>query len=541
MNTSSLSPDARTRALAGLPKQDWDVVIVGGGATGAGAALDAASRGLRVLLLEKGDLASGTSSRSSKLLHGGLRYLEHLQFGLVHEALRERGLLLDRLAPHLARVTQFYLPLTKPLWERAYIGAGVLLYDVLSGLRSHVPRNRHLTRAQLRRHAADLSPAGIRGAIRYSDVQVDDARLVLDLARTASSYGATILTRCEVTDFDVVSGEVTGLRVRDLETDARYRIKARAVVNAAGPAVPAVEALAGVERPVSVAASKGVHLLVPRDAIRSDAAWICRTPTSVLFVLPWDEHWLVGTTDTPYDGDVDHPEATSSDIDYLIDQVNRFTARPISRADVVGTYVGLRPLVKPAGADPATSVISREHVIHTGMPGLISIVGGKLTTYRVMARDVIDEVVRHLGGSQKSVTARIPLVGAGAVTDRSLPTRWVSSRGALAVELSELVGERPDLADDIPGAPGVALAEIHHSVLHEGALHVEDFLERRTHIAIESRDRGSAAADRVAREMGSLLGWSRARVADERDRYRRRVESAAAVAELPFVSVVAER
>nr|WP_281363959.1 glycerol-3-phosphate dehydrogenase/oxidase [Microbacterium immunditiarum] len=489
-----------------MRRERWDVVVVGGGATGCGVALDAAARGLRVALIERHDLAEGTSSRSSKLLHGGLRYLEQLEFGLVREALRERRLLVRRLAPHLVRVTGFLLPFTK-WWERPYLGAGVALYDVMSGLRPGVPRHRHLSRRSLRAAAPDLAPARLRGGLRYSDVQVDDARLVVELARTAAREGAAVLTRVELEDADRTADGYR-LQVRDDETGERFEVSAAAVVNAAGVASPEVDLRLGAPEPVCVRASKGVHLVLPRQTISSENAWIVRTRRSVLFLLPWDDHWIVGTTDTPFDGEPTHPRATEGDIRELLAELNALLPVPIDPTDLVSVYAGLRPLV----ADPRktdTAAVSRRHLLWQPQPGHVTIVGGKLTTYRTMARDAVDAVVRELQRSvRRCPTTRLPLVGAtwGAPTDA-----WERRYGACADEVRSIVLDEPGLGADLPGATGWSGAEVVHAVRFEGARRLDDVLVRRTRITMTAPDGGRAAADAVADLMAVELGWSNER------------------------------
>ncbi len=341
--SSALSPQARDQALAAMGAGgdpfELDVLVVGGGVTGAGTALDAVTRGLNTGLLEQRDLASGTSSRSSKLVHGGLRYLEMLDFGLVREALKERGLLLTRLAPHLVRPVPFLYPLTHRGWERPYVGSGLILYDgmaMLGALRSQggdmgVPRHRHLTRRQVARIAPDFKADTIAGAIQYWDCQVDDARLVVALARTAAAHGAHVATRVKVTGFLREGERVVGVRALDLEAQREIEVRARVVVNAAGVWTDEIQEMVGGRGALNVQASKGIHLVVPRDRIRSEAGFIVRTATSVLFVIPWGRHWLVGTTDTDWAGDPAHPVASAADVDYLLGQVNRVLAGRLGR------------------------------------------------------------------------------------------------------------------------------------------------------------------------------------------------------------------
>jgi len=376
--SSALSPQARDQALAAMGAGgdpfELDVLVVGGGVTGAGTALDAVTRGLNTGLLEQRDLASGTSSRSSKLVHGGLRYLEMLDFGLVREALKERGLLLTRLAPHLVRPVPFLYPLTHRGWERPYVGSGLILYDgmaMLGALRSQggdmgVPRHRHLTRRQVARIAPDFKADTIAGAIQYWDCQVDDARLVVALARTAAAHGAHVATRVKVTGFLREGERVVGVRALDLEAQREIEVRARVVVNAAGVWTDEIQEMVGGRGALNVQASKGIHLVVPRDRIRSEAGFIVRTATSVLFVIPWGRHWIIGTTDTPWNLDKAHPAASRADIDYILEHVNAILREPLDHDDVEGVYAGLRPLL--SGESEPTSRISREHTVVTPVP-----------------------------------------------------------------------------------------------------------------------------------------------------------------------------
>ena len=407
---AALSPRARTEALDALPDAELDVLVVGGGVVGTGTALDAVTRGLTTGLVEQRDFASGTSSRSSKLVHGGLRYLEMLDFALVKEALEERGLLLTRLAPHLVRPVPFLYPLTRRVWERPYVGAGLALYDTMAKLGRYdvgVPAHRHLSRRRVQRIAPDLQPPGMVGAIRYYDAQVDDARLVVTLARTAAAHGAHIASRTKVVSFLREGERVTGARAVDLETGRELVIRARVVVNAAGVWTDEIQELVGGRGALNVQASKGIHLVVPRDRIRSEAGVIMRTEMSVLFVIPWGRHWIIGTTDTPWDLDKAHPAASRTDIDYLLRHVNTVLKEPLRHEDVEGVYAGLRPLA--SGQSEPTSRISREHTVVTPVPGLVMIAGGKLTTYRLMAQDTADAVARKAGVTARATTAQEPV------------------------------------------------------------------------------------------------------------------------------------
>ncbi len=530
---SALSPEARIRALGSLSASgtdeldELDVLVVGGGVVGAGVALDAVTRGLSTGLLEQRDLASGTSSRSSKLIHGGLRYLEMLDFRLVREALQERGLLLNRLAPHLVRPVPFLYPLTHRGWERPYVGSGLLLYDMMARFgpaEVGLPRHRHLTRKTVARIAPDFAPESIAGAIRYYDCQVDDARLVLTVARTAAAHGAQVATRVKVTGFLREGERVVGVRALDLENDRELEVRARVVVNAAGVWTDQIQEMVGGRGALHVQASKGIHLVVPRDRIRSEAGFIVRTETSVLFVIPWGRHWIIGTTDTPWDLDKAHPAASRADIDYILDHVNAILREPLDHEDVVGVYAGLRPLL--SGESEPTSRISREHTVVTPVPGLVMIAGGKLTTYRVMARDAVDAAAHSLtttGTSVRdSITHRVPLLGADGFETRTNQRVHLARRAGLHVarvdhllgrfgdlvdDLLALIEKRPELGEPLDGTEDYLAAEVVYAVTHEGARHLDDVLTRRTRISIETFDRGVRSAPAAARLMGAELGW----------------------------------
>jgi glycerol-3-phosphate dehydrogenase len=533
-----LGPDERVAAIERLRTEHLDVLVIGGGVVGAGSALDAATRGLTTGLIEQRDLASGTSSRSSKLVHGGIRYLEQLDFPLVREALIERGLLLQRVAPHLVHPIRFLYPLKTPLIERVYVGAGMTLYDLFSwtgGRAPGVPHHRHLTRRQLARAVPSLRRDAFVGGLVYYDGQVDDARLVATITRTAAAYGASIATRVRSDGFLMEDGAVVGVTAHDLETGESFEIRARRVISATGVWTDDVLGTAGIEHSIRVRASKGVHLVVPRSKFRSKIGLLLRTEKSVLFVIPWGSHWLIGTTDTDWELDKAHPAATAADIDYLLEHVNSVLAKPLTRDDVEGVYAGLRPLL--AGESDETSKLSREHVVVQPAPGLVAIAGGKLTTYRVMGRDAVDAAASGLEDTPASVTIDIPLVGAdgypaarnrrgriGRSTglDPEQVERLLGRYGALIEDLVVLIAARPELAEPLPGTEYLG-AEVVYAVTHEAALHLDDVLARRTRISIETWDRGVAAAPVAAALMGELLGWDQDRVEREVAAYFERV------------------
>ena len=530
--------DARDRApvLDRLARTEFDVLVIGGGVTGAGAALDAASRGLRVALVEARDLASGTSSRSSKLIHGGLRYLEHFDFKLVWEALRERDLLVSKLAPHLVKPVSFLYPLHRKVVERPYVGAGLVLYDALEGTKRPVPHHRHLTVRGALRLAPALKPSGLAGALLYYDAQADDARYTLTVARTAVAHGALIATQVSARELlrSPDGARVTGARVHDEESGRDVDVSARRVVVCAGVWTDLVHELSGVQAGYKVRMSKGVHIVVPYEAIRSDTGIILRTEKSVLFIIPWGQRWIVGTTDTDWTGDRAEPAATGEDIDYILEHANRILARPLTHSDVIGVYAGLRPLIAASDSTPTTK-LSREHVIDTPVPGLTSIAGGKFTTYRAMARDVIDAALADFGKwVPASVTDQLPLLGANGLAaaaaeaerlaeDYGVPRAAVEHLldryGTLSEEVLELIRDDPALAQPVAAGHPYLGAEVAYAVTHEGALHVEDVLVRRVRLFIETGAYGAEAVGPVTDIMGGLLGWDRRRRAAETEQY----------------------
>ena len=547
-----LSPIRRVADLRRLRTEQFDVLVIGGGVTGAGAALDAASRGLSVALVEARDLAAGTSSRSSKLIHGGLRYLEQLELHLVHEALTERGLLSTRIAPHLVRPVPILVPLpagspAARIWHRAYYGAGVAAYDAFAGLFGAgrgMPLHRHLTRDGARHLFPSLRADRISGAIRYFDGQVDDARLVVNLARTAASLGAAVVTSARVTGFVREAREVVGVRVRDLEApdEPELEVRARTVVAATGVWSDDMSQMltdVGVRPGLRVRASKGVHLVVPRSAVTGEAGLILRTPTSVLFVIPWGGHWIIGTTDTDWRLDRSHPAASARDISYLLDQVNSVLDRPLSTADIEGVYAGLRPLL--SGEADSTSKLSREHAVVEPMLGLLLVAGGKYTTYRVMAADVIDRAVRRLGSvAPPSRTDQLPLLGAdgyaAAWRDRHDMARrhgvtagvvehLLERYGTLTVHLLAMIAADPSLGTPLAGAPEYLSAEVAYAALAEGALHLDDVLTRRMRISFETPHRGAESARHAAELRGVALGWDASVRDREVEHYLARVEA----------------
>ncbi|RVW11440.1 glycerol-3-phosphate dehydrogenase/oxidase [Prescottella agglutinans] len=533
-----LGPRQREQAWEKLGSEQFDVVVVGGGVVGAGAALDAATRGLKVALVEARDFASGTSSRSSKMFHGGLRYLEQLEFGLVAEALHERELSMSTLAPHLVKPLKFLFPLTHRMWERPYMAAGFLLYDRMGGAKS-VPAQKHLTRAGALRMAPGLKRNALIGGIRYFDTVVDDARHTMTVARTAAHYGAVVRTSTQVVGFLREADRVSGVRVRDSETGATTEVEGHVVINATGVWTDEIQALSRQRGRFRVRASKGVHIVIPRDRIVSDSAIILRTEKSVLFVIPWGNHWIIGTTDTDWNLDLAHPAATKADIDYILGHVNKVLVTPLTHDDIDGVYAGLRPLL--AGESDETSKLSREHAVARVAPGLVAIAGGKYTTYRVMGEDAVDLAAEDIPARvAPSITEKVPLVGADgyfALVNQAVhlgqlhglhPYRikhLLERYGSLIDEVLELAAESPELREPITDAPDYLQVEAVYAAAAEGALHLEDILARRTRISIEYSHRGVDCAEQVARLVAPVLGWDEATIDREVETYRARVEA----------------
>ncbi|MDF9878229.1 glycerol-3-phosphate dehydrogenase/oxidase [Cellulosimicrobium cellulans] len=558
MASTRLTAESRRQALAALEAStsadaELDVLVIGGGVTGAGIALDAVTRGLSTAIVEAQDWSAGTSSRSSKLVHGGLRYLQMLDFHLVKEALTERDLLLKEIAPHLVRPVPFLYPLEHRVWERAYVGAGIALYDTLASVapgRRAMPLHRHLSRSGMEKKFPDLAHDAAVGAVQYWDASVDDARLVTTLVRTAASYGAHAASRTQVVSLTKGStGAVNGAVLMDLETGREITVRARAVINATGVWTEDTEALAGSEGGLRVLASKGIHIVVPRERIKGKVGLILQTEKSVLFVIPWSRYWVIGTTDTPWEQELQHPVATAADIDYVLEHANAVLAHPLTRDDIIGTWAGLRPLLQPGTKEGTSSAkVSREHTVASPTPGLTVIAGGKLTTYRVMAKDAVDFAIGQRASALPSITQKIPLLGAvGLDAVRRQARPWASRYGWTPAlvdhllhrygsnlrEIVELCEARPDLAKPLEHAPAYLRAEIAYGVSHEGALHLEDLLLHRTRLNYEVADRGLAALPEIADLVAELLGWDDATRAAEITSYTDRANAEAAAEQEP--------
>ncbi len=549
----------RQQMLRRLAAEQFDVVVVGGGITGAGVALDAASRGLRTALVERDDFGSGTSSKSSKLVHGGLRYLQQGEVRLVYEALHERQRL-RRNAPHLVGVMPFMIPIlgkpgagqdTRSVVNRKIaraLGSAMWMYDLTGGWR--IGRlHRRLRRDRALAHMPTMPAERVLAAYLYYDAAVDDARLVLTVARTAAAHGAAVANRCRVVRIvHGTDGRATGV-VAEADGE-QFEIRARTVVNAAGVWSDEVRSLDEGADPDGIRPAKGVHLTVAWHKVRNDIAVVIPVPKDKrsLFVVPWGpngdgtfRHSYVGTTDTDYDGPLDRPQCTADDVAYVLRALNASVdpavGGPITEADVTGVWAGLRPLVK-SGDSGRTADLSRRHLITTSDHGVVTVTGGKLTTYRQMAEDTVDQVLALLGRRDRCRTRRMRLLGArrpGTGSDTDL----VARHGSFAGQVRRLAVADPSLLE--PLVPGLAYlrAEVVWAVRHEMASTVDDVLTRRTRARLLERAAAVAAADDVARLMAPLLGWDEAETARQVRSFREDCADEAAAGDVPEAEYVA--
>ncbi len=532
-----LSSTIRTSNFSALAKQHFDVLVIGGGVTGAGVALDAVARGYTVALVEKRDFASGTSSKSTKLVHGGIRYLPNFDFALVHEALVERGLLLQN-APYLVHPVEFVLPIyagdrhpvgmpfTTPggIGLNFLLNIGLTLYDVLAG-RRNIKRHRHLRCEAVSRLAPTLVTQGLKEGFTYYDAQTNDARLTMALIRTAAQYGATITNYTEAISFIEEQGKITGVVIRDQFSGEESVVHARHVVNATGVYAEQLEERTGTEPQVHIEPSKGVHLVLSRQDLQLGDAAIVLPETEdkrILFLVPWGSRAIFGTTDTG-SGDLDHPQTTHEDVAYLLKYLNRYLTLHLTEKDIISTYAGYRPLVKPRNTSASTAKLSRTHAVLQSASGLVTIVGGKLTTYRRMAQDTVDVLSRRDGSKPMHPTVTLPLQGsAGWVrVQKDIEHRAArlgltaetikhlgSSYGSETHTVLDLVEQEPSLSTRLIADLPYIKAEVLYACRHEMAQTPEDVLARRTSIALEDRQRGCGVVEDVVAIMAQELVWS---------------------------------
>ena len=552
----------RVHNLTSLGSERFDVLVIGGGVTGAGVALDAVVRGYKVALVEKVDFASGTSSKSTKLAHGGIRYLPNFDFALVHEALVERGLLLQN-APFLVHPLGFVLPIYQgdrhpvgmPFTTPGGIGLGLLLdmglwlYDIMAGRRT-AGRHHHLSRKNVLKLAPALVTKGLKDGYVYYDGQTNDARLTMALIRTAAQYGATITNYTEVTSFIIEQGKICGAHIHDTLGDQELTVRARHIVNATGIFSEQVEALTGTEPQVRIEPSKGVHLVLSREDLELGDYAIVLPETEdkrILFIVPWGSRAIFGTTDTG-SGDLDHPTATPEDIAYLLKYLNRYLSVRLTEADIISTYAGYRPLVSSRTSKHSTAKLSRTHAVLESSSGLVTIVGGKLTTYRRMAQDTVD-VLNHRDGTRPlHPTQSLPLQGSAAwpIVKLDIASKGAAlglspqtiehlgkSHGSNAVQVLDLVASDASLAalliDDLP----YIRAEVVYACRQEMAMTPYDVLGRRTSITLEDRRRGLGVLDEVAGLMAKEYSWSAEQQQSMADAYRNAIEQQIAAEKAP--------
>jgi len=502
----------RERADRGEP---WDIAVVGGGATGMGVAVDAAARGFQAVLVEAHDFGKGTSSRSTKLVHGGVRYLEQGNIPLVMSALKERGLLRQN-APHLVKDLAFVVP-NYSWWEAPFYGIGLKLYDLLAGKYGFGP-SKLLSKEETLQRLPALEPEELRGGVVYYDGQFDDSRLLIHLAMTAADQGATVVNYCPATGLlRDEEGYVNGLIARDDESGEAFSINAKVIINATGVFTDEIRRMADPATEPLMVTSQGIHLVFDRSFLKGDTAlMVPRTSDGrVLFVIPWHGHAVAGTTDTPVGGPSLEPKPLDEEIQFILETAGRYLTRPPSRADVLAVYVGLRPLVKSGGAS-STSAISRDHTIHVDTSGLLTITGGKWTTYRHMAEDTVDHAIT-LGrlSDQSCTTKNLRIHGYQEPPSGRDEEDALEVYGSDAAEIRSLAQQIPELAKPLHQALPYIGAEVVWAARAEMARTIEDVLSRRTRALFLNAHAAMQMAEPVARLLARELGRDDAWVASQ--------------------------
>jgi len=542
-----LAATARAAYLEQLARDQFDVLVIGGGITGAGVALDAAARGYRVALVEKADFASGTSSKSTKLAHGGIRYLPQFDFAMIHEGVVERGLMV-RHAPFLVRPQPFVIPVYEdmhwpsslPIRPRTAFGLDLLLdiglwmYDLMAG-RLNIGRHKRISAEKTVERAPKLRSRGLKKALLYYDAQTNDAQLTVTLLRTAAQFGAVVTNYTEATSFTRANGKLNGAVVRDVLTNQQLTISARHIINATGVFSEQVVALTGDESKATIEPSKGIHLVVDRERLRiSDTAVVLPETEDgrILYVIPWQSRAIIGTTDTG-SGNLDDPQAGPEDIAYLIRHINQYLEVNLTNDDILSVYAGYRPLVKSRGARAAD--LSRTHVVLQEVNGMVTIVGGKLTTYRRMAQDTVDVLAKRDGMPISQPTKNLLLAGAIGWRDarREIEARGQQlglapdiiehlefNFGSHARSILDLIEKDESLRERLVLDLPYVRAEVVYACRAEMAMTLEDMLARRTRIILEDGARGASIAPQVASLMARELGWSSDQAHSQVEQYR---------------------
>lgn len=534
---------SRSQSIQVAQNRQFDLVVIGGGIVGAGVAQDAAARGLSVALIEKDDFASGTSSKTTKLIHGGLRYLEQFEVKLTRELCQERGVL-EQLAPHMVRDFSFVIPVPK---EHPFFGLkaglGLTVYDIVSWSPNGTPANyRHsrLSQAETIQAAPSLNKEKISGGLRYHDCITDDSRLVLEVVKSACHEGATAINYVEVTGFESQDSKLTSVTCRDRFNNSTFSVRAKAFVNAAGVWIDNICQMVDPNWPKHVLPSKGTHIIVPKSAFDCNTALLLPTDDGrYVFVVPWQNAVMIGTTDQAYTGDVNNPVPEEKEIEYLLDVVNSFSdGEKLTRASVVGSFAGLRPLIEMHGVNGAanTGKISREHFILVGPGQMIVLAGGKLTNYRLMATEVVDKVYATslnelsykpsrtrrimLGGFNDrndflASTAAISVRGRKLGLEPATIEHLISNYGADAQGVFDILDREPQLNEKIcPDFPCI-MAEIVFSSAHEMAVSLEDLMLRRLRLGLLNQKQCLEAAPKVAELAGQILSWDNQRLSME--------------------------
>ncbi len=538
----------RSASLRHARENKFDLVIIGGGITGAGVAQNAASRGLSVLVIEKTDFGSGTSSKTTKLIHGGLRYLEQFHIGLTRQLCEERERL-KRLAPHLVRDFSFVLPFTRGnLFLNMKAAAGIGLYDILTMTAGRTSSHAYLSRKSLSETAPALAPSVVTGGVRFHDAITDDTRMVLSVMKSACENGATVINYVQATGLKLADGRISTVECRDRVSGEDFVVSCKACVNATGVWTDEICNLVSGNPEKRVTPSKGTHIIVPSSAFETNTALFLPTrDRRFVFVVPWQRAIMIGTTDAAYNGDINHPLATADEMDYLLSVVNGYTHQRLNRRDITGSFAGLRPLVKLAGQDGSnTSSMSREHLIFEAPGKLVNVAGGKLTSYRLMAEEIVTHLASihpDLKGGQ-SRTAKLMLGGWNSNDDYLAQSSAISARGrrlsldpatiehllsnygSEAEGVLDILEKDSDLGRRICVDFPPILAEVRFCVENEMAVSLEDMLFRRVRLGILNHSQTLAGAPAVARLMQQLLHW---------DEHRLRVELDSISTEAPFL------
>lgn len=510
-------------SLAEIASRTYDVIVVGGGVTGAGVALDAATRGLSVLLVEKGDFASGTSQKSTKLVHGGLRYLQQMQFGVTLESVRERQLL-EKLAPHMVWRVPFVIPMYREdRLKNLKVRLGLCIYDLMAGFRGN-GRHQRISREEVLQSSPGIRSEGLIGGLRYTDCRTDDARFTLELIRTACAHGAVVRNYCQVTELIREDGQVRGVTLRNAGTrdSLTVNVRGKVVVNATGVWTQQTAELSGARSNLQIVPAKGIHIVLGTDRLAIKEAMIvpsARGDKRFCFAVPWYDSVLVGTTDTAYDGSFEEVTVDADEERYVLDALNQmFPDGHYTSADVRGRYAGLRPLIRENGAS-STADVSRKHCLQRSPDGLVTIAGGKLTTYRRMAADTVDLVCSVIGSAARCTTDSV-MIGGWDCHHQCVLFLWHARRdseqslylhmmyGRYMERVTQLIADDQSLFEPVAAGHPYVMAQVVFAVREEAARTIDDVLSRRIRLTITDKAAAAEAAEAVSRVMARELAWT---------------------------------